>query len=289
MYKLAITLLFMYSQFCVNNCVFGQITRPPSQIQIAATKLAALSSANRWNGNRMRMAHNIGMRITCNVRIGTDTFINVWSKLGGFNGVLGSSSQTTALLYDWKNLSTGTVTGTLVYSNDSFGSNGTTGWYNTGIAMTNGTVSDLFFGFYSTTNLGIPANIPAVMSGVTNATIVLSLKATGGTGNGTNKVNNYSSGTVTNNYSSSQNTIGFFTNGRTSSTNIRLYYQQSTLSNTTNSSTSQNPGNMRIFGSGNAAFAIAANECLMYYWGNALTDAEVYSIHRVGQFKFDNL
>jgi hypothetical protein len=223
------------------------------------------------------------------MRYGTDTFINVWSKLVSVNLVLGSSSQTTALLFDSKSLAAGTVTGTLVYSDDSVGSNGTTGWYNTGVAMTNGTVSDLFIGFYSTTNLGIPANTPAVLSGTSNATIVLSLKATGGTGNGAYKVNNYSSGTVTGNYSSSQNTIGFFTNGRTSSTNIRFYYQQTTVSNTTNSSSSQNPGNLSVFRSGNAAFTYALNKALMYYAGNALTDAEVYSIHRVGQFKFDNL
>lgn len=273
--------------FCSTS--YGQITRPPAQIQKTAVSLTILSSANKWNGNRLRMAHNMGIRLTCNVRIGTDTFINVWGKLVSLNGVLGSSSQQTALLFDWKTNTTGTVTGTLVPKNDSISSNGTTGWYNTGIAMTNGTVSDLFFGFYSTTNLGIPANTPAVLSGTTNATIVLSLKATGGTGNGAYKVNNYSSGTVTGNYSASQNTIGFFTNGRTSSTNIRYYYNQTTVSNITNSSSSQNPGNLSVFRSGNAAFTYALNGCAMYYCGNALTDAEVYSIHRVGQYKFNNL
>lgn len=253
--------------------------------------IADASATQRLNGKRQTIAFGVILRLSMDMRQNTDTFINIWSSLAGFMPVLGDTAQSTALVYDAKRLSTGTINGTNTFYKDSIRSNGTSGYYKTGYTMTSGTVTDMMLTYYSTTDVGVPANVPTDMGGTSTdaGRVVLAIRASGGTGNGTLRIQNYSSGNVTQAYPAATTTVGAFSQYRTSSTNIRTMRQQTVLGNTTNTAGNFSPAELNIFRCTDGSFAYTNRACAAAAWGNGFTDAMTASLHRALAYKMSNL
>lgn len=281
------------SSFLLALSASGQRVPIHPEAQKAVIALGNLSSTQRWNGKRIAMTHNMTIRLACNMRVGTDTFVRVWDNLDGISFALGASGQSTALLIDNKRRTTGTIVTPMTYYDDSLKSDGITGYYKTGFTLTSGTVTDQMYTFVSTTQLpAVPANIKIEMGGlaVTNsARMVLGILASGGSSFGSGRYQNYSSGNVTYSHPSLPNSSGAWSNYRTSSTNIRVMREQTVYTNVTNTAGNFAPGEIGVFKVADGAFAISDKGCKGFAFGYSFTDVMTASLHRTFLYKSNNL
>lgn len=238
--------------------------------------ITAASAANTLNTERAISLNQIITKVSINGHQGSYTFTRVIDSMLMFMPVLGSSTQTIALRFDIINLTALTEVGTILYYNDSMKSNGSS-YLTSNVTLP--TVATLMHqSFWSNTWVPKPANIPVDIgtSTTTAAPFVLSIRRSGGTTLQPASIQMYQS-----NYSPQYDPVytsdAFWVNTNFEGTQYFIR-DKVTLLSSARTLADFSPGNVQVFKTGNAVYAVGNRATRFVSVGYGLSEAQANSL-----------